>query len=53
MIEVPSEGVYEIGGYGKEIKIIFRTEEDSMNARMKMHKKTAEIMNKMFPEGVF
>ena len=53
MIEVPSKGVYEIGGYGKEIKIIYCTEKDAMDARMEMHKKAGEEINKMFPDGMF
>lgn len=53
MIEVPSKGVYEIGGYGNEIKIIYKTETDAMAARMEMHRKICEEMNEMFPEGIF
>ena len=53
MIEIPSKGVYKIGGYGKEIKVIYKTEKDAMDARMEMHKKSGEELNKMFPEGMF
>lgn len=53
MIEIPSKGVYEIGGYGKEIKVIYKTEEDAMDARMEMHRKAGEEINKMFPNGIF
>jgi len=53
MIEVPSKGVYEIGGFGKEIKIIYKTEEAAMDARVEMRKKLCKELKEKFPEGVF
>jgi len=53
MIEVPSEGIYEIGMKGREIRLIYTTEEKAMDALMEMHRETGRQLEKLFPDGMF
>lgn len=52
-MEVDTKGMYEIGQHGKEIRIIYTTEADASIAMMKLHRKVAEEISKLFPNGIF
>lgn len=53
MIEMQSDGIFEIGKKGRVIQLIYKTEKDAMNALMEHHVRTGKEFAKMFPEGVF
>jgi len=48
MIEIESEGIYEIGGRKKEIVLTYTTEEFATNARMKLMREADKAVENLF-----
>ena len=53
LLELSSEGLYEITRKGKNIILTYTTEEKATRAMFKQQTKISKWLNKNFPKGVF